>query len=260
MSRRVTSRVFGCLAIFLIITAFAISVEAAEVKTSQLNGGVQYWWQAEDFEDRDADTFVLGSEPGGGVPDLPGALGNDYLVHDSDNQTTAVEGEKFAKYTVIIDAGGTYYLWTRASWDRTPGGRSHNSNYVQVNGQPAIGAFERHVNSFGDATFPDVFDENNPWMWIGDSRQPEALQGQPGGGLANGLAMEFTAGENTVVLYHREGGVGNPQTMCTDAFMMSTVDFVPTDADYEQATAPTTAAVESMGKLTITWAQLKRAD
>jgi hypothetical protein len=65
--------------------------------------------------------------------------------------------------------------------------------------------------------------------------------------------MDFKAGENTFMIYHREGAVAN-NTLCTDVLMISTVDFVPTDADYDNA-AP--ELVEPRDKLTTTWAQLK---
>jgi hypothetical protein len=105
----------------------------------------------------------------------------------------------------------------------------------------------------GDANWLDEWDAENPWTWIGDSAQPANLQGQPGGGLTNGLKRDFKAGENTFTIYHREGGASN-NTLCTDVLMVSTVDFVPTDADYENAAL----SVEPVRKLTTTWGQLKQ--
>ena len=240
------------LTMVLVVTVFSTSLEAAELKISQLKGGTQYWWEAEDFDDRDAAVFVLSGEPGSNVPDLQGVSGDDYIVHNTADPGTVVEGTGFLKYTVNIGKGGIYYVWTRSSWGRAPSSRDHNSFYVQVNGKPAIAQFARHFNTLGDANWPEGLDELNPWTWIGDSAQPQALQGSPGAGLSNGLAMEFVAGENTVMLYHREGGVNN-KTLCTDVLMISTVDFAPTDEDHRNASL----AVESEGKLSTTWARLK---
>jgi hypothetical protein len=236
----------------LILVVFTPIASATETKTSQLNGGQQYWWEAEDFDSRDDAIMLLKEEQGNPLPDLPGALGDQYIVHLSADKLAAVEGSHFLEYKINIPKGGKYYVWARVSWARTAGSRDHNSTYVQVNGEPDLGAFAKHVNTLSDANWANDFDPNNPWMWVGDSAQPAALQGQAGGGLSNGLAMDFQAGENTVIIYHREGDIDN-STMCTDAVMVSTVDFVPTDEDYAKASL----AVEPKDKLTVRWAELK---
>lgn len=254
MRLRMSRLVFGSLVMLSIITVFVMSAGAVEeLKISSLNGGAQYWWEAEDFDDRDEVVFVLNGEPASSVPDLPGAYGEEYLVHNTPNPPAAVEGTDFVEYKITLGKGGTYYVWIRASWDRTPGGRTHNSFWVQVNGKPEAPKFVRWVDNMGDANWLDQWDVDNPWTWIGDSAQPAALQGQAGGGLTNGLARDFKAGENTFTIYHREGAAAN-NTLCTDVIMISTVDFVPTDADYEKASTP----VEPMSKLATTWAQLKK--
>jgi len=253
MNRGALNWILGYLTILSIIFVFAISADATELETSQLNGGQQYWWQAEDFTSRDEAVMLLKDEPGSPLPDLPGALGDQYVVFKAADKTTAVEGSHFLEYKFSISKGGKYYIWVRTSWARVAGSRDHNSFYVQINGEPAAGALTRHVNSISDANWPSDFDPNNPWVWAGDSAQPVALQGQAGGGLSNGLAMDFIAGENTFMIYHREGDTDN-STMCADAVMISTVDFVPTEADYEQASL---FAVEPMSKMAVTWAKLK---
>lgn len=252
MNKRLLNWVLGCLAILSIISVFAISAGATEVKSSQLNGGEQYWWQAEDFTSRDEAVMLLKDEPDNPLPDLPGALGDQYIVFKATDKTTAAEGSHFLEYTVNIPKGGKYFIWVRASWARAAGSRDHNSFYVQINGEPAAGALVRHVNTISDANWPNDFDPNNPWVWAGDSAQPVELQGQPDGGLMNGLEKDFVAGENTFMIYLREGDIDN-STMCADAVMISTVDFVPTDEDYAQASI----AVEPAGKLAAKWAQLK---
>jgi hypothetical protein len=226
------------------------------MKISRLNGGVQYWWEAEDFDARDEAVFVLHNEPASTVKDLPGASGGAYIVHNAPNPpNNSIPGkdEAFVKYLINITAGGAYFIWARSSWDRAPSGRTHNSFWVQVNGAPDTAKFVRHVDSMGDANWLDKWDENNPWTWIGDSAQPVALQGQPGGGLQNGLKRTLNAGENTITIYHREGGLDG-KAMCTDVLMISTVDFAPTDADYEKASF---APVEPKDKLTTIWARMK---
>jgi hypothetical protein len=102
--------------------------------------------------------------------------------------------------------------------------------------------------------YPGRISYTNPWTWIGDSAQSQALQGLPGGGLTNGLKMDFKAGQNTFTIYHREGAANN-ETLCTDVIMISTVDFVPTDEHYESAALD----VDPVSKLPVTWSQLKQS-
>jgi len=59
--------------------------------------------------------------------------------------------------------------------------------------------------------------------------------------------MDFKAGQNTFMIYHREGAANN-ETLCTDVIMISTVDFVPADEDYKSAAF----AIEPLGKLPVT--------
>ncbi|MDE0015742.1 hypothetical protein F4009_23470 [Candidatus Poribacteria bacterium] len=110
--------------LFAVMLLFATSVEAVEeLKVSRLNGGVQYWWEVEDFNERDDAVFFLNDEQGHAVDDLEGASGDSYLVHNSPNPPNNLppaEDVFFLKYTIDIDSGGTYFLWARASWDRTP--------------------------------------------------------------------------------------------------------------------------------------------
>ncbi|MFC1712781.1 hypothetical protein ACFL6S_03880 [Candidatus Poribacteria bacterium] len=252
MNRRILGWIFGCLAMSVIIAVVTIPAGATEVKVSQLNGGQQYWWEAEDFESRDELIMLLKDDDGNPLPDLPGAFGDGYVVFKSADKTTAAEGSHFLEYKVNIPKGGKYFIWVRSSWARVAGSRDHNSFYVQVNGQPAPGALVRHVDTISDANWPDVFDQNNPWVWAGDSGKPVELQGQAGGGLMFGLEKDFVAGENTFMIYLREGDVDN-STLCTDAIMISTVDFVPTDEDYGKASI----AVEPADKLATRWAELK---
>lgn len=252
--RRIVNRI---MILFAVMLLFAVSVEAVEeLKVSRRNGGVQYWWEVEDFDERDDAVFFLNDEKGHAVDDLKGASGDSYLVHNSPNPPNNLppaEDVFFVRYTIDIDSGGTYFAWVRASWDRTPSGRANNSFFIQVNGTPDLGKFERHINTLGDATWLDAWEDDNPWTWIGDSAQPQALQGQAGGGLQNGLKTRFDAGENTVMIYHREGAL-TAQTMCSDVLMISTVDFMPTDEDFATAVP---LSVQPRDKLTTTWARMK---
>ncbi len=258
MIHDVQTRIMYAIGMLFIIVLFGTSTEAVEeLMVSQLNGGVQYWWEVEEFDERDEEVFFLNDEKGHLVDDLKGASGDAYLVHNSPNPPNNLppaEDVFFAKYTIDgIASAGTYFVWARASWDRNPSGRAHNSFFVQVNGTPDLGKFDRHINTLGDATWLDKWDDKNPWTWAGDSAQPQDLQGQAGGGLQNGWETRLDAGENTVIIYHREGGL-NAQTMCSDVLMVSTVDFIPTDDDFAQA-AP--LPVQPKNKLTTTWARMK---
>ena len=257
MTYDVLTRLTNPIKILFIVVLFATSASAIEeLKVSQLNGGVQYWWEVEDFDERDDAVFFFNDEKGHAVDDLQGASGDRYLVHNSPNPPNNLppaEDVFFLEYTIDIDSGGTYFVWARTSWDRTPSGRTNNSFFVQVNGTPDLGKFDRHINTLGDATWLDAWEDNNPWTWIGDSAQPQALQGQAGGGLQNGWKTRLDAGENTVMIYHREGGL-NAQTMCSDALMISTVDFTPTDDDFTEAVP---LSVQPTNKLTTVWVRMK---
>lgn len=258
MIHDVLTRIVYAIGMLFITGLFVTSAEAVEeLKVSQLNGGVQYWWEVEEFDERDEEVFFLNDEKGHLVDDLDGASGDAYLVHSAANPPNNLPPAAdvfFAKYTINdVTPAGTYFLWARTSWDRNPSGRAHNSFFVQVNETPDLGKFDRHINTLGDATWLDKWDDKNPWTWIGDSAQPQALQGQAGGGLQNGWKTRLDAGENTVVLYHREGGI-NAQTMCSDVLMVSTVDFMPTDDDFAQAVP---LPVQPKNKLATVWARVK---
>ncbi|MBM3212897.1 hypothetical protein FJZ33_11800, partial [Candidatus Poribacteria bacterium] len=80
MSRRIVIIVLFCLLTSMLL---AMSVDATTVKTSQLKGGRQYWWEAEDFNSRDATIMLLKGDAGNPLPNLPGAFGNNYIVHKS---------------------------------------------------------------------------------------------------------------------------------------------------------------------------------
>ena len=143
MGHNILTRIMNTIAVVFIIVLFVASTEAVEeLKVSQLNGGVQYWWEVEEFDERDADVFFLNDEKGHLVDDLEGASGDSYLAHNSPNPPNNLppaEDVFFARYTIDgIASGGTYFIWARASWDRNPSGRAHNSFFVQVNGTPDL--------------------------------------------------------------------------------------------------------------------------
>lgn len=59
MRHDVLTRIMNVIGMLFIIMLFAPSIEAVEeLKVSQLNGGIQYWWEVEEFDERDEPVFA----------------------------------------------------------------------------------------------------------------------------------------------------------------------------------------------------------
>ena len=77
MIHDVRTRIMYAIGVLFITVLFVTSVEAVEeLKVSQRNGGVQYWWEVEEFDERDDEVFFLNDEKGHLVDDLKGASGD----------------------------------------------------------------------------------------------------------------------------------------------------------------------------------------
>ncbi len=60
MIHDVLTRIMYAIGVLFITLLFVTSAEAVEeLMVSQLNGGVQYWWEVEEFEERDEDVFFI---------------------------------------------------------------------------------------------------------------------------------------------------------------------------------------------------------
>jgi len=204
----------GIFAVLLLLTMPAYAVK--NFKVSNYGGASQIWFEAEDFDERDpaSDQYYA-------VVDEAGAFGQ--AIH-RDN------GPGMIRWTFDVSrasgTGGTWYFWGRVI---NPG---NQSDFLLVEGDPDDAEIPTGPPwPGGDGTPPfvtsddRVFEENTgpPWAW----------------GLSNheeGHTKILQDGENTMYIFDRSGN----NTVFWDTFMWTDdPDYVPTDADYENATVPT---------------------
>jgi len=206
---------FGAFVALLVTTpVYAVK----NFKISGYGGGHQIWFEAEDFDQRDPATDQYYT-----VVDEAGAFGQ---AIQRDN------GPGMIRYTFDISkaggTGGTWYFWARQI------NPNNQSDYMLVEGDP------------GDPEIPTSppypgGNEAGPFL-NSDDRIFEENVGSPGSwawGLSNheeGHTKELQNGENTMYSFDRSGN----NSVFWDVFMWTDdPDYVPTDADYENATVPT---------------------
>ena len=235
--------------VLLALPTFAIS----KYKKSTLNGGEQFWWEAEDFDKIASDGTMKLSANSTVKPKVDGAFGNEYIAHEGTADLPANMDSAFVEYRLtFISKGGTWYMWMRESHDRRAGadGRLQNSCLIQVNGVPDTPAgFDPAKHRIGQTTgFPAVPDL---WVWAGFS--------ETGAGAEQGRLKGFQATlkgdrKDVIRVYSREG---RPEvtTWLQDAVMISSVDFIPKDDNYRNAES--VAPVQPASKLPMTWGEIK---
>ena len=206
----------GIFAALLLLTVPAYAVK--NFKVSNYGGASQIWFEAEDFDERDPATDQYYT-----LVDEAGAFGQ---AIQRDN------GPGMIRWTFDISkaggAGGTWYFWARQI------NPNNQSDYMLVEGDP------------GDAEIPTgpsyPGGDGAPPFVNSDDRVFEENVGLPGSwawGLSNheeGHTKELQDGENTMYIFDRSGN----NSVFWDVFMWTDdPDYVPTDADYENATVPT---------------------
>ncbi|MHC4354701.1 MAG: LamG-like jellyroll fold domain-containing protein [Planctomycetota bacterium] len=207
----------GIFAALLLMTMPAYAVE--NFKVSNYGGANQIWFEVEDFDERDpADdsSFALSDEPGAFGRSISSVNGSD--------------GDGMIRYTFDISkaggAGGTWYFWGRVI------NPNNNSDFMLVDGHPGDQVpFTMPVSGLvnGQRIF-EQSDQGPDWFWA------------PTAGSAGEEAHTKTLkdGENTMYVISRESGATWDVFMWTDD-----PDYVPTDADYENATAPAVGAASN---------------
>jgi hypothetical protein len=220
------------LGLLLMSTFTGFAVE--DFKVSAYGKGVQIWFEAEHFDERDSeDVYKLGKAEGALDP-ADGAFG--------DIVTNAGGGAKgWLLYRFDISrADGKAGDWRFIARLINP---NNQSDWLWVLGDDgdeipdAEPAFVR----------PDdiVFEKSTPeWTWLttGD------------GALDAGTVNKLQDGENVMMLWTRQSGILDQY----DVFLWSSdLEYQPTDEDYENAEEKT-LPVEPEGLLTTTWSRLKQ--
>ncbi|MHC4681504.1 MAG: hypothetical protein ACYTEK_22730, partial [Planctomycetota bacterium] len=200
----------GIFVAVLLLTMPAYAVET--FKVSSYGAGVQIWWEVEDFDERDP-----ADEARFALSDEPGAFGRSMNITD-----TGGDGSGFIRYTFDISkaggSGGTWYFWGRVI------NPSNQSSFMLVDGHPGDQTPVTSLPVSGLVNGQRMFEENagstGNWEWS-DNNKGEAH------------TKTLKDGENTMWILNRQTGAIWDVFMWTDD-----PDYVPTDADYENATPP----------------------
>ncbi|HUU16629.1 MAG TPA: hypothetical protein VMW72_05725 [Sedimentisphaerales bacterium] len=204
----------GIIVALLLMTVPVYAV--GKFKVSNYGAGSQIWFEAEDFDERDpADesSFALSDQPGAFGRSISSINGND--------------GESMIRYTFNISkvggSGGTWYFWGRVI------NPNNNSDFMLVDGHPGDQVpFTLPVS--GLASGQRIFEQSDlgiDWVWA-------PTEGSAGEEAHTKMLQD---GENTMYVLNRESGAIWDVLMWTDD-----PAYVPTDADYENATVPSLGA------------------
>ena len=222
----------GLIFCFLLVQPFTgFAVE--DFKVSAYGTGVQIWFEAEHFDERDSEDVYKTGIGEGALEPTEGAFG--------DIVTNAGGGAKgWLLYRFDISAAdGKAGDWRFIARLINP---NNQSDWLWVLGDDgdeipdAEPAFAR----------PDdiIFEKSTPeWTWLttGD------------GALDAGTVNKLTDGENVMMIWTRQSGILDQY----DVFLWSSdLEYQPTDEDYENAEIFATA-VNPEGLLTTTWGDLK---
>ncbi|MHC4521151.1 MAG: discoidin domain-containing protein, partial [Planctomycetota bacterium] len=208
------------LGIFVSLLFVAVPGYAVDnVKVSNYGGGHQIWFEVEDFDERDpADdsSFALSDEPGAfgrTISSVNGSDGNGMIRYDFDISKAG-------------GSGGTWYFWGRVI------NPNNNSDFMLVDGHPGDQVpFTQPVT--GLVNSQRIFEQSglgNDWVWA-------PTEGSAG---EESHTKTLRDGENTMYVISREAGATWDVFMWTDD-----PDYVPTNEDYENATAPVTGAASN---------------
>ena len=231
----------GTLVALLWMTMPAHAVK--NFKTSRFGNARQVWFEVEDYDERSPDTDQYYP-----VVDAAGAFGKAI--------TRAGGAGGMIRWTFDISAaggkGGTWYFWGRII---DPG---NTSDYMLVEGDPGDPVIPKgppFPGGSGAAPFVDADDRifegdyGPPWAW-----------GQ--GWDIEGHTKELRDGENSMYIFHRQGD----STVFWDVFVWTdSPDYVPTDADYQNATpvlpdtatnpSPASGATDVPRDVVLSWSQ-----
>ncbi len=236
-------RIFSTLVLAILISIPGIATAVEEFKVSSFAAAVQIWFEAEAFDERNPEGdryFIVTGEPG--APDAPKGVFDEAVTRRGgaggmirwDFDISHTEGDE-----------GTWYFW----------GRVHNvgnlSDYMLVKGDPDDDIPNGPPFPGGDGAKP--FDNE-------DDRLFEATTADWAwwGGGTEGSDKELQNGENSMYMFHRQGGA----TVFWDVFMWTDDSaYRPNDEDYTNAKLLKAGqfAVQPVEKLSTRWGSIKQA-
>ncbi|MBM3216909.1 hypothetical protein FJZ36_18600 [Candidatus Poribacteria bacterium] len=223
-----------------LICGFAIVSPAHAVKKlkySNVGGGAQVWFEAEDFDARDSDKYYKLRKAEANLP-LEANANGDAITNA---QGAGTPPTAFLRYNFNISVAGgkagTWYLWARAVIP------ANQSDWLWIKGEQG--------NTVPTTTFdaPDtakhrVFEQDvpPPWAWMGGKAKGE------------GHVRPLLDGDNVMVVFWRQ----SDNTDQFDTFMWADKEgYTPTDADYKAAKEVSATAVDPRGRAATAWALLK---
>jgi hypothetical protein len=230
------------LALVLAISIPGMVGAVEEFKVSEYGIGVQIWFEAEAFDERnpeDTRYFQITGEKGVAAKAPKDAFG------EAVTRTNIAGGMIRWDFDInrVDGKGGTWYFWARII---SPNNRS---DYMLVKEDPDDKKIpDAPPFPGGDAVPPFDNDDDRVfertfelWGWWGNEE---------------GSTKELQDGENTMYMFHRQGD----NTVFWDVFMWTDDStYIPSDEDYRNA-KPMKAgdiAVQPLEKLSITWGSIK---
>ena len=225
------------LTVLIVLPELAMGVE--EFRVSENGGGVQIWFEAEAFDERNPEGdryFKITGEKN--APKTP-----DDAFGEAVTRSGGPGG--MIRWTFDISRaggeGGDWRFWARIL------NPSNQSDYMLVEGDRDDDIPDGPPFPGGDGAAPfsnpddRIFEQSVPiWSWWGNSE---------------GSSKELQDGENSMFIFHRQGN----ETVFWDVFMWTDSTYAPNDDDYANAEVMSKIAVQPLKKLSATWGNIKDA-
>ena len=239
--KRNLGSVISILALAILISIPGAVKAVEEYRVSSYGFGKQIWFEAEALDERipEGDQYFKVTGERNTLKAPEGAFG-EAVYRSGGAGGAAIWNFDISKAGGI---GSTWYFWGRIL------NPDNLSDYLLVKGDPDDEIPGGPPFPGGDAVLPFDNDDDrifeatvDPWGWWGREE---------------GSTKELQNGENTMYIFHRQGG----ETVFWDVFMW-TDDFFyrPKDEDYMNATPMEAGdiAVHPLEKLSTTWASIKK--
>jgi len=235
--RRCVSALLSAMLLWVAASAHAVK----KWKVSDVDGGAQIWFEAEDFDERDSPNIYQLRKAEAKLDLEKDAFG------DAITNTRGVDGGWLLYRFDISKAGGKggeWYFWGRVV---NPANQSDWLWVVGVDGKDIPKAKPKELQDAGNAAAQAanrIFEADMPapWKWDGGTRE--------------GHRHKLLDGENIMMIWWRQSN----STDQWDVFMWANKSsYRPTDDDYRNAKAGRVLAVQPRDRLASAWAALKSA-